>query len=201
MPKAGRAFVDECAVTAARDDVNAIKLREAIQTDAAAIGSLHVASWHQTYTGIIPDDMLAGLSVEAQTAMWSKILSDPAAFGGTAVFVAEDGGRIVGFGSCGQQRDQTLADAGFGGEVGAMYVLRSHQNRGVGRLIMAAMSQFLSGLGHKAASLWVLRENTRARTFYEGLGGEIVGEKREEQPEATLIEVAYGWRDLSRLVR
>jgi GNAT superfamily N-acetyltransferase len=187
--------------TTARDDVNAIKLREATQTDAAALGSLHVASWHETYTGIIPDEVLVGLSVEARTAMWSKILSDPAALGDTAVFVAEDGGRIVGFGSCGQQRDKALADAGFGGEIGAIYVFRSHQNRGVGRSIMAAMSQFLSGLGHTAASLWVLRENTPARTFYEGLGGEIVGEKRDEQPNATLIEVAYGWRDLSRLVR
>jgi ribosomal protein S18 acetylase RimI-like enzyme len=180
--------------------VDAIKLREAIQTDAATLGALHVASWHETYAGIIPDEMLAGLSVETRTAMWSKILGDPDASGDTAVFVAEDGGRIVGFGSCGKQRDRTLADAGFGGEIGAIYIFRSHQNRGVGRSIMAAMSQALSGLGHTAASLWVLRDNTPARTFYEGLGGEIVGEKSDKRPNATLVEVAYGWRDLSRLV-
>ena len=64
---------------------------------------------------------------------------------------------------------------------------------------MAAMAQTLSGLGHTAASLWVLRENAPARAFYEGLGGEIVGEKTDEQPNASLVEVAYGWRDLSRL--
>src|SRR5438093_285454 len=102
--------------------MGAIWLREATKSDAGAIGAVHVASWRETYTVILPDDMLAGLSVETQTAMWSKILGDPAAFGGAAVVVAEESGRIIGFGSCGQQRDQQLADAGFGGEIGAIYV-------------------------------------------------------------------------------
>lgn len=181
--------------------MDAIKLREAKSADAAEIGSLHVASWHETYAGIVPADMLAGLSIDTRTAMWSKFLGDPDAFGGTSAFVADDGGRIVGFGSCGRQRDERLADAGFSGEIGAIYVLRSHQHRGLGRSIMAVMSRALSGLGHTAASLWVLRENAPARTFYECLGGVIIGEKRDEQPDATLVEVAYGWRDLSRLVR
>jgi ribosomal protein S18 acetylase RimI-like enzyme len=180
--------------------VDAIKLRQATRADAAAIGALHVASWHETYTGLIPGEMLAGLSVEMRTAMWRRILGDPDAFGGAVVFVAEDGGRVIGFGSCGRQRDTILVDAGFGGEIGAIYVLRSNQNRGAGRSIMAMMAKSLSGLGHEAASLWVLRENAPARNFYEGLGGEIVGEKTDERPEATLVEVAYGWRDLSRLV-
>lgn len=181
--------------------MNAIRLRRAAPADAAALGALHVASWHETYAGILPDEMLADLSVEARSAMWGKVLHDPAAFGDTAVFLAEDGNRMIGFGSCGRQRDTTLADAGFSGEIGAIYVLRSHQNRGTGRAILAAMSGFLSALGHEAASLWVLRENGPARTFYEALGGEIIGEKTDEQAEATLIEVAYGWRDLSSLVR
>jgi ribosomal protein S18 acetylase RimI-like enzyme len=185
----------------ASDDVNAIELREATQADAAALGALHVASWLEAYSGILPDEMLAGLSIEARAAMWSEILGDPARFGGAVVFVAEDGGRIVGFGSCGRQRDDALAEAGFGGEIGAIYVFRSHQKRGVGCAIMAAMARSLSAAGHEAASLWVLRENVPARAFYEGLGGEIVGEKKDARPEATLIEIAYGWRDLSRLLR
>ncbi len=77
------------------------------------LGALHVASWHETYTGIIPSEMLVGLPVEARTAMWGKILSDPEAFGCAAVFVAEDGDRVVGFGSCAVgRRKSTLFDAG-----------------------------------------------------------------------------------------
>ena len=47
----------------------------------------------------------------------------------------------------------------------------------------------------------MLRENAAARCFYERLGGIIVCEREEEQSGATLVEVAYGWRDLSLLLR
>lgn len=173
--------------------MSAIGLRRAILADAPAIGALHVASWRETYTGLVPDAMLTGLTFEARTAMWSAVLADPDAFGRAALFVAEEDGRAVGFGACGDQRDNALADAGFGGEIGAVYVLRSHQQRGAGRALIGALFRALSDRGHAAASLWVLRENTAARAFYEGLGGEIVAERTE----AALTEIAYGWRNLA----
>ena len=139
-----------------------VTLRKATQADAAALGALHVASWHETYTGVIPDEMLAGLSVDARTAMWSKILGVRDEFGRAAVFVAEDNGRVIGFGACGWQREDALTNKGFSGEFGAIYVLRSHQRRGAGRSIIAAMSKELSAAGHTAACLWVLRQ-TRLR--------------------------------------
>ena len=174
-------------------------LRKATQADAAAIGTVHVASWRETYTGMVPEEMLAGLSVDARTGMWRKILDASDESGCAAVFVVEDGGRVIGFGSCGQQREDAWAEAGFSGEFSAIYVLRSHQRRGVGRLLIAAMSKELSALGHTAASLWVLRQNEPARAFYERLGGIIVDERIDEQPDATLVEDAYGWRNLSSL--
>ena len=178
--------------------MNVIMLREATKAGTAALASLHVASWQETYTAILPDEITAGLSVERQAAMWSKILGDPGAFGCASVVLASAGDDIVGFGSCGEQRDQALADAGFGGEFSAIYVLRSHQSRGIGRAIMTRMRTALFRVGHTAASLWVLRDNASARTFYERLGGEIIGEKAREESGAALVEVAYGWRDLSR---
>jgi ribosomal protein S18 acetylase RimI-like enzyme len=180
--------------------MGATTLREANHTDANALGALHVASWHETYTGIIPAETLAGLSADARAAMWGKILGSPEEYGCVAVFVVEDGGLIVGFGCCGKQRDEMLADAGFSGEISAIYILRPYQGRGAGRSIMAAMARALTAAGHAAACLWVLRENSSARAFYEMLGGVIVGEKADEQPGATLIEMAYGWRDLTGLI-
>jgi len=176
-------------------------LREAIPADAAVLGALHVACWHETYTGILPDAMLAGLSVDTRAEMWRNILGDPDAFGGAAVFVAIQEDRIVGFGSCGAQRDEAFAGRGFGGEIGALYVLRAHQARGVGRALMAALARALANRGHDAVSLWVLRDNVRARGFYEALGGAVIGEKIDRQPDATLIDLAYGWPDLAGLVR
>jgi len=177
--------------------VIAVALRKATLDDAEVIGALHVASWRESYAGIVPDEMLAGLSARERAAMWSKALA--AQFGGRAVIVAEDDRQVIGFGSCGRQRDQTLTNAGFSGEFRAIYILRSHQGQGVGRSLMAAMAKELPAAGHTAASLWVLRENKPARAFYDKMGGIVVGEKIEDWPGALLVEDAYGWRDLSVL--
>ena len=176
-----------------------IGFREARPADAAALGRLHVDSWRESYAGLVPDRMLDDLSAEARAAMWGSVLADPAAFGGTAVYVAESGGAMVGFGACGGQRDEALKAAGFGGEFGAIYVLRSHQRAGAGRRLMGLMSRRLLDRGLSGAALWVLRENLAARRFYERLGGAVVGEKSDPEPGATLVELAYGWADLSPL--
>ena len=168
--------------------------------DAAAIGAVHVASWREAYAGILPEAMLAGLSAEARGAMWGGVIGDPEAFGGAAVFVVEDeAGGMAGFGACSAQRDAGLARAGFGGEIGALYVLGAHQGRGVGRALMAALAGALAERGIEGAGLWVLRENAPARRLYERLGGEVVGERVEREGEVSLVEIAYGWRELGGL--
>lgn len=181
--------------------MDTIRFREAKSSDAAAIGALHITSWCETYTGLLPNQLLNDLSAEERAAMWSAVMNDPATFGGTAVFVAKAGGKIVGFGACGGQRDEALKEQGFDGEVGAIYVLQSHQHAGLGSSLMSLMARSLLDRGRTAATLWVLRENASARRFYEHLGGTLVGEKPDEHWGATLTEVAYGWSDLSLLAR
>lgn len=174
-------------------------LRRARIGDVGQLGALHVESWKEAYAGLLPEDMLADLSIEARSAMWARILGDPSAFGQTAVYVVEDGAAMIGFGACGQQRDYRLREDGFDAEISAIYVLRSHQRRGVGRALMREMAMDLRCRKFEAAALWVLRENTTARNFYRNLGGEIVAEKEDKREKATLVEIAYGWWELSRL--
>ncbi|KQO67093.1 GNAT family N-acetyltransferase [Methylobacterium sp. Leaf89] len=118
-----------------------------------------------------------------------------------AVLVAEEGGGLVGLASCGSQRDATLRTAGFDGEISALYLRQDHQRRGLGRRLMRWMGTTLMDRGLSTASVWVLRENVGARAFYERLGGEIVGEAIDPSGDVALAEVAYGWRDLSRLAK
>jgi len=174
-------------------------IRRAVAADAGAIAGVHVASWRETYVGIVPDATLAALSVPSRAAMWSRILGEPAAFAAAAAFVAEQDGTIVGFGSCGLQRTESLRTKGYEGEFHALYVLRSHQGRGLGQAMMQAMFRDLGGRRITAASLWVLRRNRDARQFYERIGGTVIGEKEDVRGADVLIEVAYGWRDLSAL--
>jgi ribosomal protein S18 acetylase RimI-like enzyme len=177
-----------------------VDYRFATAEDAAAIGALHVTSWRETYTGLLPQEKLVSLSSDSRTAMWTIVISAPARPDGTRVYVAEIAGEIVGFGACGGQRDEAMRERGFAGEFGAIYILRSQQGAGVGRTLMTLMARDLDGRSMASAGLWVLRDNFAARGFYEGLGGTIITEREVADGDMTLHEVAYGWPDLAPLI-
>ncbi len=177
-----------------------VEIRPATPGDAPALGAMHVAAWREAYTGILPEGMLASLSAESRAAMWLQLLRDSDTHGEAEIFLALAEGDVAGFGACGRQRDKGLELAGFTGEISALYVLRAHQRLGVGTVLMSLMAEALRKRGHQAAGLWVLRENRTARAFYERLGGVIIGEREEQRPDATLMEFAYGWKELSRLI-
>jgi len=172
-----------------------LNIRAANSGDVAGIARVHVNSWRDTYFGILPDEMLMSLDIDARAKMWATVLTDPA----NLVSVLERAGEIVGFGACGDQRTPKLRLAGYDAEIGAIYVLSIAQGVGAGRTLMKYMADRLVERGMKGISLWVLAGNRKAQRFYEHLGAEICGEREERLPQATLTEVAYGWRDLRAL--
>src|SRR5437016_9139222 len=98
-----------------------ILIREAISGDAAGIAHVHVKSWQSTYAGIMPDALLADLSIPQRAARWERLLAtlNP----DQRVFVAEESGQIVGFASGGAE--QTGTQPGFA-ETYAIYLLAEH---------------------------------------------------------------------------
>jgi hypothetical protein len=68
------------------------------------------------YRGLLPDDVLIGLSVAGREQMWTGILSEPSPR--SSVLVAARNGVVVGFASIGVSHD---GDAG--GEVGELNAL------------------------------------------------------------------------------
>jgi phosphoribosylanthranilate isomerase len=166
--------------------------RAATLADVDALGVVHVQAWREAYAGLIPGEVLDGLDPRQRAAMWHGIVD-----GRGGVHLALLGGAIVGFGSAGPQSDASLA---FSSEIGALYVLRAAQRRGVGRQLMAMMARDLLDRGHASASLWVLEANAPARRFYEALGGRVITIREEERDGFRSVGVAYGWDDLRRLV-
>jgi GNAT superfamily N-acetyltransferase len=177
------------------------QIRIATPADAPALGKMHVASWRETYAGILPDKMLSSLSVDGRAAAWAKIMQEPETEDSTVVYLIEHEGSIIGFGACGAQRTEILKDKGYDGEFGGIYVLRAFQRQGIGASLLAKMSFDLLGRGFSAAALWVLRENPVARRFYEHHGGEVVAEREDVRGETVLLELAYGWLRLKELYR
>jgi ribosomal protein S18 acetylase RimI-like enzyme len=175
------------------------QIRVATLDDAHGLGNMHVASWREAYAGILPDKMLSSLSVEGRVAMWDQILRQPTTSGSTVVYLAEREGSIIGLGSCGAQRTEDLKAKGYDGEFTSIYVLRAFQGQGIGARLLRKMSLDLIGRGISAAALWVLRENLRARRFYEYHSGQVIAEREDDRGDIVLVELAYGWSDLKEL--
>ena len=169
-------------------------VRDAMTEDAAAIAYILVDTWRQAYAGIMPDDFLAGLSVEAREKRLREgfLLPAPDRF---VVLAEEDGGAVVGCAMGGACRDD---EPHFSGEVYAIYVRPGHQHQGIGLALIRAAVKRLLALGHSSLLIWTLSENP-SRGFYEALQGNLVRERQVEIGGMLFPEVGYGWEDLRRL--
>jgi GNAT superfamily N-acetyltransferase len=172
--------------------IGAIQIRSASPADAIGIATVHVQSWRETYTGLMPEVVIGRHSVESRLSMWQSILAE----GRAIVCVSEDETEgIVGFACGGAAR--ALTDQ-FDGEIYAIYLLRSHQKRGIGRALIETIAARLDEAGFHSLMLWVLASN-ETRGFYARMGGVPVAEKQEEIGEAVLSEIAFGWREIREM--
>ncbi len=167
-----------------------MSIRPATADDAAAIATVHVQAWRESYPGLVPDAVLAALDPCRRTEMWR------AAIPRGGVFVAAEDADLVGFVAWGPQSDATLS---FAAEVSALYVLRRAQWRGHGRALMRAAAAEMQKAGFGSAGLWVLDGNAPARRFYETLGGRACATRQDEREGWTAHETAYGWDTLDSL--
>lgn len=173
-----------------------IDIREARVADASAMAEVHVAAWHESYVGLLPEAEQAARGVEMRRQMWRRILETPGPY---VVLVAEAEGGIVGFGSACDQRDRDLAGMGFSGEISALYLLDAVKRQGVGQRLVARLVHWLRAQGHDAMALWVLSGNGPARAFYERMGGAFVFEREDPCGDAVILDAAYGWPALGAI--
>ena len=133
-----------------------------LETEEEAKGQayVHYHAWQQTYTGLIDQSYLDGMSVELSQKYALRSLQN-----GYTMFVAKDGERVIGFASYGPYRGDDLADAG---EVIAIYLLKEYYDRGIGRALMEAALDALKG--YSRVCVWALRDNARAIRFYQRCG-------------------------------
>ena len=164
-------------------------VRPAAIDDAAAIARVHVASWRTTYSGLLPAEFLDSLDEERYSERWLRSLGDEA----TRVYVAEDGHEVVAFASGGRER---AGEGDYSGELYAIYVLEKAQRQGHGKGLVRAVTAGLREMGLDDMIVWVLRDNSPARAFYERLGGVYVRTQPITIGSVVLQEVSYGWRSL-----
>lgn len=165
-------------------------VRPIVAADVDAVARLHVAVWQAAYRGLLPDAFLDAISIERRAAMWRQIVERHA----SPALVAEQDGRIVGFVVGGRSRDED-AHVGVTAEITAIYVAPDRWNSGAGAQLMQAALAVLRNQGFQEVTLWVLRDNERARRFYELAGFEPDGgEKVDAQGDVLFDEVRYWLR-------
>ncbi len=165
-----------------------IRIRTARLLDAEGIAGVHVASWQETYRGIMPQRFLDARTVKDRTALWELSLSQLGQ--GKVVLVAEEAdGGIVGFVSGGPAR---IEEFGPGAEIYALYVLKRHQGRGLGRALFDDCRAALRQAGMERLTLSVLRANP-SRGFYLKMGGRPVGRGEVVRGGQLLAEERFLW--------
>ncbi|CAM4399812.1 MAG: Mycothiol acetyltransferase [Legionella sp.] len=166
---------------------NITAIRIATIQDAEAISQVHICSWQKMYKEFIPEEVLKNLSLSERTQQWSELINQ-----NVRVLICEMEQQLVGFASICAFRGNS-AQSAFG-EISAIYLHPDYWRMGLGsQLCLAAMSELVE-LGYKKVGLWVLEENSQARSFYEALGFKLSeSAKFEEFYEggALLKEVLY----------
>lgn len=177
---------------------NDVIIRNALLSDAEAGARLHVKTWQSAYQGLMPKEFLETLKVEEFVLNWRKAISSIDE--SRLRVVAEDKGRIVGFVGAGPSRWDI---AGFQEELYGIYVHPREQGRGVGRKLVEFYIDWLLDRKKEAFVLWVIKDNLPSRRFYEATGGIDLHQEKMDRSFGgmTLIEVAYGWKNLKGLTR
>lgn len=142
---------------------------------------VHWRSWHEAYSGIVSQVYLDKLTLEKCEELARQWPDN--------ILVAKDEDRVVGFVGYGMSREA----ASETGEIFALYILSDYYGTGVGRQLMDAGMEQLSGCAE--FGLWVLKDNKRAIRFYQKCGFALVGqEKALPALEATEIRMELSRR-------
>jgi ribosomal protein S18 acetylase RimI-like enzyme len=170
------------------------KIREAKLDDAQAIAKVHIKSWQETYKGVVERSYLKGLSLPERIVQWRERIKENSK--DYWIFIAEnEKGHIVGFISGGHSRDKKLRKD-FEGELCAIYILKEHQNKKVGTLLIQRL--WAAFVEHNILSVYVgvLKENPH-KLFYMKHGARLISTTKIKIGNQNLVEEYYGWKSIS----
>jgi len=188
-----------------------VVIRSASAADAGQIAAVMQASWRAAYAGIMAPEVIdrvtaadggARVRQSFRTRPWQETIVAIAQPEPARKRAARDG--IVGYAFFGPETDvlgarwpHPLSPAGQRGQVAELYALYVHPaswSTGTGRALMDRVLDATSVAGYLSVRLWVLRENARARRFYERAGFAPDGASHTLEGLGGVTEIRYGRR-------
>ena len=173
-----------------------MKYREAKNTDAEQLATIHANSWRSTYRGLFSDDFLNNGVFENRRSVWNERLNKPS--NNQLVLVAEENNKIIGF-ICVYGND----DVQYGSLIDNLHIKQSHKRNGIGTELMINAGEWLQlRYPENGAYLWVMEENNPAGVFYEKHGAINAGLVDKPNPVGggSAMNCRYIWPDSTVLV-
>lgn len=168
-----------------------MNIRKARPSDANGVARVQVDAWQTTYKGIVPDDYLSAMTYTNREQKWKEIITSQ------SVFVAEtEADGVVGFSNGGKERTGKYKE--YTGELYALYVLKEYQRKGIGKLLLRAVIDYLINNNLFSMTVAVLEENP-SRQFYESFGAKRIDTIEIEILGKRLNESIYGWEDIREI--
>ena len=160
-----------------------MKIRRATQSDLQGIATIHVESWKDSYSDVLPEEFMAEQIDRDLAEHWSELQIQ----NGDLVLVAEEDS-LVGFVAvwC---RPIPFIDN--------LHVRPSHRSKNLGSALIKAAAKELINKGHKTAYLWVFESNEKAIRFYERLGGVQKEQARKAVFGYEVLSRKIEWEDLA----
>ncbi len=151
-----------------------MRIREPERADAQALADMHIASWRAAYGQILPPRVIDEMSDNCEQR-WIKYLSDPS--DQFRRLLCDVDGRVAGFAIYSASRDEG-DDVQIMAELCALYVHPDFWGRGLGRALCLAVLDCIRQQQWSQIIVWTLRDNHRARVFYEQAGFEHDGKTK-----------------------
>jgi ribosomal protein S18 acetylase RimI-like enzyme len=137
-----------------------MRLRKACLEDIGEISRIHALSWKKAYKGIVPQAYLDELREDLWVPAFNTWIKNGVL---TAQLISVED-KPVGSIAYGKSRDKSRPEWG---EIVSLYLLPEYFGRGYGNELLKAALLDLRQSGYQNIYLWVLKENQRARHFYE----------------------------------
>ena len=148
-------------------------IRIAEAADAEALAGLGAETFRDTFGHLYPvEDLTAFLEEAHSPAAWSRLLANP----GHRTWMAEVGTQPVAYAVAGPCKLPHPEVAAGSGELQRIYVLRSHQGSGLGKVLFEEATAWLEAEGRRPLWIGVYSENHRAQKLYLSRGFSLVGE-------------------------
>lgn len=185
-------------------------IRPACEFDAPAMGQMMVETYLRAHKGQIPDgawqQRQEEWTWEVSANSWGRAIREIAdgLSPKDCIYLALDE-------ETGEMQEQVVglvmggpAEAGpweQAGEIYALYVRHTFQQRGLGRKLVRAAVCHLRQFGMNRLVIGTLVQNEPANQFYGSLGGQVVGRRESEDYGFPIVEHIFGWEDSALLLR